>query len=283
MLGAGAVVSAVDKSLCVSNHMMEPLQELAIRVEYLALMEIPIRQWCAVRIVAVGLYNGTISDACSGEFLNRFALDIFRYLHPQIDGVTFLVLGNGNKYSLISGTTAFFPLNFSTKIGIVKLHNAAKDVTLIPHFHGRTNPSQHIPGSFVADLNFSSQSQSGDTTLVTGYKIDCLEPLGQGQMTAMHDGVGCQRSLVTAVGALILAACLDGIAMPGTAHRAHKAVRPLGLIEIFHTSFLVRKALNKLGEAEHLLSGHFSTPSFGVIIATLMSNKLHSLQHLVSC
>lgn len=63
----------------------------------------------------------------------------------------------------------------------------------------------------------------------------------------MHDSIGCQRGLVTAVSALILTACLDGVTMPTTADTSYKPGGPLYFVQVFYAGVLVRESLNKPG------------------------------------
>ena len=69
-------------------------------------------------------------------------------------------------------------------------------------------------------------------------------------MTTVHNRIGGQRGLVTALGALETAITFDSITMPMTANRAYKTVRPLNLVEIFKASFLIRETLDKLTETQ---------------------------------
>ena len=89
MLGAGAVIGAVDESLCVSNHVVQPFQKLSIRVEHFPFMFIAFSQRLPVCIKTVGLYCETVSDAAPCKTLNRSALDIGCELHPQIGRAAF--------------------------------------------------------------------------------------------------------------------------------------------------------------------------------------------------
>lgn len=75
-------------------------------------------------------------------------------------------------------------------------------------------------------------------------------------MTAVHDSVCRQRSLMMAFGALIAAVAFDGITMPMAARGTNEAIGPFDLVEIFGTGFFIRKAFNELVEAQSFLFGH---------------------------
>ena len=74
MLGTGAVVGAVDKSLGIANHVVQPFEQLTIRVEYFPFMVVPLCKRFPVRIESVGLYRGGIGDAISGKGLDGNAI-----------------------------------------------------------------------------------------------------------------------------------------------------------------------------------------------------------------
>ena len=57
VLGAGAVVGAIDKGLCVSNHVMQPFEEFTIRVEYCPFMVVAFRQRFPICVEPIGLYR----------------------------------------------------------------------------------------------------------------------------------------------------------------------------------------------------------------------------------
>ena len=87
-------------------------------------------------------------------------------------------------------------------------------------------------------------------------------------------------------GTLILSAVLEGIAMATATDRAFKALRPLDAVKIFHTSFLVREALNELGETQHLFLGHSEhLPRLPLVSVYLIKCpiKRTKSQHLVLC
>ena len=260
MLGAGAVIGTVDESLCVSNHVVQPFEQLAIGIEHFPFMVIAFSQRLPVCIKAIGLDSGTVSDAAPCKTLNRSALDIGCELHPQISGVSLLVFRNSYKDRLIvSGASAFagnVSLAACAKVGIVKLHDSLQNVTLIPHFHGGSDPAKEIPGSLIADLKLTCQGKGGDTALVTGHQVDRPEPLGQRQVAAVHDGIGGQRGLMTAVGALVAAIAIQSIAMPMATYRAHKTLGPFDCIQVFHASFFIGKPLDKLAETQSFLFRH---------------------------
>ena len=99
----------------------------------------------------------------------------------------------------------------------------------------------------------------------------------------MHDGVSGQRGLVSTAGTLILSAVLEGIAMATATDRTLKTIWPFDFVEIFHTSFLVGEALNKLRETQHLFLGHFQhLPLVSVYLIKCPIKRTKS-QHLVSC
>lgn len=75
-------------------------------------------------------------------------------------------------------------------------------------------------------------------------------------MTAVHDSVCRQRSLMVTFGALIAAVAFDGIAMLMAAHRVHEAIGPLDLVEIFRAGFFIGETLDELVEAQSFLFGH---------------------------
>ena len=260
MLGAGAVIGAVDESLGIANYVVQPFEQLTIRVEYFPFMVIAFSQRLPVCIKAIGLDSGTVSNAASGKTLNRSALDVGSQLHSQIGRITLVILGNCYKNCLVSsGTTTLtwnIPLFTCSKVRIVKFYDALQDIMLVSHLHGSTDPAQEIPGSLIADLDLTCQSKGRDAALVTGYQVDCPEPFGQRQMTAVHDGIGGQRSLMTAVSALVAAIAIQSIAMPVTAHRADKALGPFDCVQVLHAGFLIRKPLDKLAETQSFLFRH---------------------------
>ena len=61
VLGAGSTISSVDKGLCLSNHVVKPLQQFAVRVIYFALMKISLGQKFTVSVAAVGLDGSSIT------------------------------------------------------------------------------------------------------------------------------------------------------------------------------------------------------------------------------
>ena len=260
MLGAGAVIGAIDESLCVSNHVMQPFEQLTIGIEYFPFMIIAFSQRLPVCMKTVGLYYRTVSNAALRKVLNRCALDIGCELHSQISGVSLLVFRNSYKDRLIASGASAFAGNVSlaacAKVGIVKLHDSLQNVTLIPHFHGGSDPAKEIPGSLIADLKLTCQGKGGDTALVTGHQVDRPEPLGQRQVAAVHDGIGGQRSLMTAVSALIAAIAIQSIAMPMATYRAHKTLGPFDCIQVFYASFFIGKPLDKLAETQSFLFRH---------------------------
>lgn len=260
MLGAGAVIGAIDESLCVSNHVMQPFEQLTIGIEYYPFMIIAFSQRLPVCLKAVGLHRGSIGNTASGKVLNGGALDIGCELHSQISGVSLFVFRNSYKDGLIASGASAFAGNVSlaacSKVRIVKFYDSLQNITLIPHFHGGTDPAKEIPGSLIADLKLTCQGKGGDTALVTSHQVDCPEPLGQGQMAAVHNGVSGQRSLMTAIGALVAAIAIQNIAMPMATYRADKALGPFDCVQVLHAGFLIRKPLDKLAETQSFLFRH---------------------------
>ena len=61
---------------------------------------------------------------------------------------------------------------------------------------------------------------------------------------------------MTATSALKASVAANGIAMPVTADRTHKTVRPLNFVEILETCFLVWETLNKLAETQSIFIRH---------------------------
>ena len=76
MLDAGAVIGAIDESLCVSNHVMQPFEQLAIGIEYFPFVIVAFSQRRPVCVKAIGLYGRSIGNAALRKVLNRCALDI---------------------------------------------------------------------------------------------------------------------------------------------------------------------------------------------------------------
>ena len=193
MLGAGAVIGAIDESLCVADHMVQPFEQLSIRIENFPFVIVAFGQRFSVCLKAVGLHRGSIGNTASGKVLNGGALDIGCQLHSQIGRITLVILGNCYKNCLVSsGTTTLtrnIPLFTCSKVRIVKFYDALQNITLIPHFHGGSDPAKEIPGSLIADLKLTCQGKGRDTALVTSHQVDRPEPLGQGQMAAVHNGV----------------------------------------------------------------------------------------------
>ena len=175
--------------------------------------------------------------------------------HLQVLRTAFVVLSNGNKYALISGFSSANTLNFCTKVGIIELDDSTKCIVGISGLHSFANPAQQIPGSFVADRDPPGQSQCGDAALVTGHQIDRPKPFGQRQMCPVHDGIGSERGLMTAVGTLIASGTIQRIAMLMTANRAYKALWPLNAVQIVCTGFFIGKTLEKLSITHGLLDG----------------------------
>ena len=79
MLGAGAVIGAIDESLCVSNHVMQPFEQFAIGIECCPFMIIAFSQRLPVCIKTVGLYCRTVlgNRLINWLKLRAFFLDIF--------------------------------------------------------------------------------------------------------------------------------------------------------------------------------------------------------------
>ncbi len=158
-------------------------------------------------------------------------------MHPQIRRASAVIFGNRNKNALISHPAAANSLDFRTKVGIVEFYDLTDCIMCIPHLHCRPDATQHVPCGFIADFDFLSKRQSRNAALITGDQIHCPEPLFQRQMTAVHNSVCCQRSLMAAFGALITAIAFDEIAMLIAAHRTHEAIGPFDLVKIFSTGF----------------------------------------------
>ena len=71
----------------------------------------------------------------------------------------------------------------------------------------------------------------------------------------MHDSIGSNRGLVTALGTLIPSGTVQRITMPMAANRADKAVRSLDIVQILSTGLFVWKTLEKLCKAHGFLDG----------------------------
>ena len=71
----------------------------------------------------------------------------------------------------------------------------------------------------------------------------------------MHNGIGGQRGLTAALGALIPSGTAQRMTMSVTAHRADKTLGPLDLVQILGTGLFVRKTLKELCIAHGLLNG----------------------------
>lgn len=255
MLGTCAMVGSVDECLCVSDDSMEPLQVFAVGAEIFSLMRVVVCQRFAITPESICFYNRTSFQILIHKLLHGRNLNIGCDQHLQILWPSCFVLSHRNKYTLISCSASPFSLDFRAKVGIVKFNDSAQGILGIPCFHSFTNPAQEIPGGFVAHGNLASQRQSRDSSLVAGYKVDRPEPLGQRKMGAVHDGIGGERGLMSAFGALIPPGAIQRIAMPVTADRADKAIGPSDMIQILCTGFFIRKPLEKLRKTHSLLEG----------------------------
>lgn len=109
--------------------------------------------------------------------------------------------------------------------------------------------------------NYGSEANSILEMLFTYYQIDCPEPFGQGQMGAVHDGVGRQGGLVTAVLTLIAAIALHRVMLPAATLGADESLGPLYLIQVVGTGFLCGEPLYKVAETQFLFLCHNSITS----------------------
>ena len=82
MFGASTVVSAIDESLCIADHVMQPFEKLSVRIEYFPFMIVALSQRFPVCVKAVGLHRGGKGNASPGKVLNGRALDVGCQLHP---------------------------------------------------------------------------------------------------------------------------------------------------------------------------------------------------------
>ena len=111
MFGAGTVVGAVNKCFCVTNNAVQPFQQLSISIEILIFVDIStLSKRLAVASEAVCLYCAAWFDISTYKAADRRTLDVISCVHLQISRMTLLILGNCNKYRLISCSTAFFSL-----------------------------------------------------------------------------------------------------------------------------------------------------------------------------
>ena len=128
MLGASAVIGAVDESLGIANHVVQPFEQLTVRIEYFPLVIVAFSQRRPVCVKTISLHSGSISNAASGKGLNGGTLDIRSQLHPQIGWIALFVLRYCHKNCLISSGAATFSGNISfftcAEVGIVKLYDA---------------------------------------------------------------------------------------------------------------------------------------------------------------
>ena len=81
MLGAGAVIGAIDECLGIANHVVQPFEHLTIRIEYFPFVIVAFSQRCSVCVKAIGLYGRSIGNATSGKGINGSALDVGYLLH----------------------------------------------------------------------------------------------------------------------------------------------------------------------------------------------------------
>lgn len=100
-------------------------------------------------------------------------------------------------------------------------------------------------------------------------------------MAAVHNGVGSQRRLVTAIGTLIATIAIQCVAVPVAAHRVDKTLGPLNCIQIFHTVFLIGESLDELTETQGFFRHIGHLPLMPLYI--LQSNNCHRLLYLVLC
>ena len=277
MLGAGSVIGAVDERFCIANDPVQPLEHLTVRIEHLILVNVSFRQRLTIAFICVRLNSGTGSNVLRDKFTHCLLFDIISGVHFQVCRASLLILGNRNKYTLISGSTASFTLLFCTKIGVIEFYDATKHIVCIPFLHRFTDTAKHIPGGFIADFDLASKSQGGDSALVTSHKINCPEPFFQGQMAVVKHGFRGKGGLVTALGALITTIPADCITVPTATLGADIAVRPLELIQVLLAGFFSGKSLDKLAETQSFLFRHFWHLPFDASIHLLMSDSLDTI------
>ena len=156
MLCAGSVIGTVNKRFRVTNDAVQPFQQVSVNTEILVFVDIPtLSKRLTVTSESVRLHCAARSDISPYKAADRRTLDVISGTHLQINRMPLLIFGNGNKYRLISCSTALFSLHLSSEIGIIKLYDTLKIILLIPHFHGTPDPAEHIPGGFIADLNLA--------------------------------------------------------------------------------------------------------------------------------
>ena len=277
MLGAGSVIGAVDERFCIANDPVQPLEHLTVRIEHLILVGVSFRQRLTIAFICVRLNGVAGGDVLREKTAYRLLFDIISGVHFQVCRASLLILGNRNKYTLISGSTASFTLLFCTKIGVIEFYDATKHIVCIPFLHRFTDTAKHIPGGFIADFDLASKSQGGDSALVTSHKINCPEPFFQGQMAVVKHGFRGKGGLVTALGALITTIPADCITVPTSTLGADIAVRPLELIQVLLAGFFSGKSLDKLAETQSFLFRHFWHLPFDASIHLLMSDSLDTI------
>jgi len=66
VLGTGAMVGAVNKCLCVSDHVVQPFEHLTIRIKYFPFVIVAFSQRRPVCVKTVSLHSGSKGNAASG-------------------------------------------------------------------------------------------------------------------------------------------------------------------------------------------------------------------------
>ena len=112
MLGAGSVIGAVDECFCIADDPVQPLEHLTVRIEHLILVNVSFRQRLTIAFICVCLNSGTGSNVLRDKFTHCLLFDVISSVHFQVCRVSLLILGNRNKYALISSSTASFALLF---------------------------------------------------------------------------------------------------------------------------------------------------------------------------
>ncbi len=103
----------------------------------------------------------------------------------------------GYHYGLFPlDTSTPFPWTLATLNGTVHFNNMFQSINTIPVFHCGLDFSEHIAGSWPGYSDLLSQTQGGNTTLISSNQINSPEPLCQRQIRRVEQSTCGQRDVV---------------------------------------------------------------------------------------
>jgi hypothetical protein len=99
------------------------------------------------------------------------------------------------------------------EIGFVNFnrHAVAADRTKVAFPHGFTNTMRQEPSRLQGDFQNAIKLVGTDTLLGRAHQVDCLKPLGQGDMGILKDRAYADSELLTAFAALLQTVTLNTI------------------------------------------------------------------------